>query len=145
MFRYSGGNRIMNVTRQDVLFNMKFQNNGSEILNRWTHAGQVTDVPKVYYGQDANISQSNIGNSRFVEDGSYLKLQNILLSYTLDPKLLTWSNGNIRSVKVFVQAQNLHTWTKYKGADPENISTAGVDNAVSPQIRSVSAGLSVGF
>jgi len=145
MLRYSGGNKIMNVTRQDVLFNMKFQNNGAEILNRWTHAGQVTDVPKIMYGQDANISQSNIGNSRFVEDGKFLKLQNVILSYTLDPKLLNWSNGNIRSVKAFVQGQNLHTWSKYKGADPENISALGVDNAVSPQIKSVSVGLSVGF
>ncbi|HEY4109147.1 TonB-dependent receptor [Puia sp.] len=145
MFRYSGGNKIMNVTRQDVLFNQKFQNNGAEILNRWTHPGQVTDVPKVMYGQDANISQSNIGNSRFVEDGRFLKLQNIILSYELGQKMLKWSNGNIRSIKAFAQAQNVHTWTKYKGADPENISTAGVDNAVSPQIRSVSVGLSVGF
>jgi TonB-linked SusC/RagA family outer membrane protein len=145
MLRYSGGNRIMNVTRQDVLFNMSFQNNGTEILDRWTHAGQVTDVPKVYSGQAANISQSTIGNSRFVEDGRFLKLQNIILSYTLTSKMLGWSNGNIRSVKAFAQAQNVHTWTKYKGADPENISTAGVDNAVSPQVRSVSVGLSVGF
>jgi TonB-dependent starch-binding outer membrane protein SusC len=145
MFRYSGGNKIMDVTRQDVLFNMKFQNNGAEILDRWTHPGQITNVPKLYYGQDANISQSNIGNSRFVEDGKFLKLQNIVLSYTIDPKMLNWTNGNIRSVKVFAQAQNIHTWTKYKGADPENISTLGVDNAVSPQIRSMSVGLSVGF
>jgi TonB-linked SusC/RagA family outer membrane protein len=145
MLRYSGGNKIMDVTRQDVLFNMKFQNNGSEILNRWTHAGQVTDVPKVMYGQDANISQSNIGNSRFVEDGKYLKLQNVVLSYNINTKWLNWSNGNIHSIRAFVQAQNIHTWSKYKGADPENISTAGVDNAVSPQVKSVSVGLSVGL
>jgi TonB-linked SusC/RagA family outer membrane protein len=145
MLRYSGGNKIMDVTRQDVLFNMKFQNNGAEILNRWTHPGQITDVPKVMYGQDANISQSNIGNSRFVEDGKYLKLQNIVLSYNLNPKLLGWTNGNVHSIKAFVQAQNIHTWSKYKGADPENISTAGVDNAVSPQVKSVSVGISVGL
>jgi TonB-linked SusC/RagA family outer membrane protein len=145
MFRYSGGNQIMNVTRQDVLFNMEFQNNGTEILNRWTHPGQITNVPKIQYGLAASISQSNIGNSRFVEDGKFLKLQNIILSYTLNNKLLGWSNGNIHSVRAFVQAQNVHTWSKYKGADPENISAQGVDNAVSPQIKSVSVGFSVGF
>jgi hypothetical protein len=56
-----------------------------------------------------------------------------------------WSNNYISSVKAFVQAQNIHTWTKYKGADPENISPLGIDNAVSPQVKTVSVGLSVGF
>jgi hypothetical protein len=124
---------------------MKFQNNGIDIMNRWTHPGQITDVPKVMYGQDANVSQSNIGNSRFVEDGKYLKLQNIVLSYNLNPKWISWSNGNIHSIKAFIQVQNIHTWSKYKGADPENISTAGVDNAVSPQVKSASVGISVGL
>lgn len=145
MFRYSGGNKIMNVTRQDILDNMNFENNGLEMLRRWTAPGQVTDVPKVVYGQGANISQSNIANSRFVESGNFLKLQNVTLSYNLNPKLLTWSNGNIRSVKAFVQGQNLHTWTKYKGIDPENITQQGVDDAVSPQVKIVSVGLSLGF
>jgi TonB-linked SusC/RagA family outer membrane protein len=145
MLRYSGGNKIMNVTSQDALFNMSFQNNGSEILKRWTAPGQVTDVPKVFYGQAANISQSSNSNSRFVEDGKYLRLQNVVLSYNLDPKMLGWSNGYIRSVKAFVQGQNLHVWTKYKGADPDNINTSGVDAAVSPQIKTIAFGLSVGF
>jgi hypothetical protein len=145
MLRYSGGNKIMNVTRQDALFSMTFQNNGSEILNRWTAPGQETNVPKVYYGQAANISQSSNANSRFVEDGKFLKLQNIILSYSLNPKLLGWSNGYITGIKAFAQAQNMKTWSKYKGSDPENISTLGVDNAVSPQVKTVSVGLTVGF
>lgn len=145
MLRYSGGNKIMNITRQDALFNMSFQNNGTEILNRWTAPGQVTDVPKVFYGQAANISQSSNSNSRFVEDGKYLRLQNVVLSYNLDPKMLGWSNGYIRSVKAFVQGQNLHVWSKYKGADPDNINTQGLDAAVSPQVKTISFGLSVGF
>jgi len=145
MLRYSGGNKIMNVTSQDALFNMSFQNNGSEILKRWTAPGQVTDVPKIFYGQAANISQSSNSNSRFVEDGKYLRLQNVVLSYNLDPKMLGWSNGYIRSVRAFIQGQNLHVWTKYKGADPDNINTLGVDAAVSPQIKTIAFGLSVGF
>lgn len=145
MLRYSGGNKIMNVTRQEALFNMKFQNNGTEILNRWTTAGQVTDVPKIYYGQDNNMNRNGEANSRFVEKGDFLRLQNIVLSYNLPAKSLGWSNGGIKSLRIFAQGQNLYAWTKYKGADPENISTAGVDAAISPQIRTVSFGVSLGL
>jgi hypothetical protein len=145
MVRYSGGNKIMNVTRQEALFNMKFQNNGAEILNRWTTPGQVTDVPKLYYGQDNNINRNSEANSRYVENGNFVRLQNVVLSYSVPVTSLRWSNGIFRSVKVFVQGQNLHVWTKYKGADPENISTAGIDAAVSPQVRTISFGLSLGL
>ncbi|MDO9375332.1 MAG: SusC/RagA family TonB-linked outer membrane protein, partial [Ferruginibacter sp.] len=146
MFRYSGGNKIMNYTRQEVLFNMSFQNNGSEILDRWTTPGQVTDVPKIYYGQGANINSTNSATSRFVESGDYLKLQNVVLSYALsNSKLESATRGYVKSAKFYVQGQNLAVWTKYKGADPDNISALGIDAAVSPQLRTVAFGLSVGF
>jgi TonB-dependent starch-binding outer membrane protein SusC len=146
MLRYSGGNKIMNVTAQEALFNMSFQNNGKEILNRWTTPGQVTDVPKVYFGQGNNISTNGAANSRFVEDGDYLRLQNVVLSYAFDTKKLgNWTNNYIRNVRVYAQGQNLYVWSKYKGADPDNISGLGVDAAVSPQLRTISLGLSLGF
>ncbi|HMD00598.1 MAG TPA: SusC/RagA family TonB-linked outer membrane protein, partial [Ferruginibacter sp.] len=146
MFRFSGGNRIMNYTRQEVLFNQSFQNNGTEILDRWTKPGQVTDVPKLYYGQAANINQTGSANSRFVEKGDYIRLQNIVLSYTFDAAMLDKrSHGYIKSAKFYVQGQNLYVWTKYKGADPDNISTLGLDAAVSPQVRNISMGFSLGF
>ncbi|MES2892346.1 MAG: TonB-dependent receptor [Bacteroidota bacterium] len=146
MFRYSGGNKIMNYTRQEVLFNMSFQNNGSEILDRWTTPGQVTDVPKIYYGQGANINSTNSATSRFVESGDYLKLQNVVLSYALsNSKLESVTRGYVKSAKFYVQGQNLAVWTKYKGADPDNISALGIDAAVSPQLRTIAFGLSVGF
>ena len=136
----------MNYTRQEVLFNQSFQNNGSEILNRWTTPGQVTDVPKLYYGQAANINQTGSALSRFVEKGDYIRLQNLVLSYTFDgANLEKRSRGYIKAAKFYVQGQNLYVWTKYKGADPDNISTQGVDAAVSPQVRNISAGFSFGF
>jgi TonB-linked SusC/RagA family outer membrane protein len=146
MFRFSGGNKIMNFTRQEALFNMSFQNNGKEILNRWTTPGQVTDVPKLYYGLAANMNSTSAATSRFVESGNYLRLQNIALSYNLDAKKLeTLTGGYVKNLKVYAQAQNVYVWTKYKGADPDNISAAGVDAAVAPQVRTISFGLSVGF
>jgi TonB-linked SusC/RagA family outer membrane protein len=146
MFRYSGGNKIMNVTRQEALFSQSFHNNGTEILERWTAAGQETNVPKLYYGQSANLNQTGNATTRFVESGDYLRLQNVVLTYNMDAKQLEKAtNGYIRSMRFFLQGQNLAVWTKYKGADPDNISTLGIDAAVSPQVRTVSFGVNLGF
>jgi TonB-linked SusC/RagA family outer membrane protein len=146
MVRYSGGNKIVNTTRQEALVNQSFQNNGKEILNRWTTPGQITDVPRLYYGQGNNINQNSIAISRFVEKGDYIRLQNVALSYTVKPELLQkFSNGYIQSARVYVQGQNLHVWTKYSGSDPDNITREGIDQSVSPQIRTISVGANLGF
>jgi hypothetical protein len=136
----------MNYTRQEVLLNQSFQNNGKEILTRWTTPGQETDVPKLYNGLAANINQTGNAVSRFVEKGDYIRLQNLSLSYTFKGSSLEKAtNGYVKSARFFVQGQNLYVWTKYKGADPDNISTLGVDAAVSPQVRNMSVGFSVSF
>jgi TonB-linked SusC/RagA family outer membrane protein len=146
MFRYSGGNKIMNYTRQEALLNQKFANNGTEILQRWTTVGQETNVPKLRWNSDGNTNRTGEALSRFVESGDYVKLQNIVLTYTLNRiKLQKMTNGYIQSLRVYAQGQNLHTWTKYTGADPDNVNTGGVDAAVSPQVRTISFGLNVGF
>jgi len=146
MFRYSGGNQIMNVTRQEALMSNSFHNNGTEILNRWTKPGDVTNVPRLYWGQSNNINQNGLATSRFVEKGDYIRLQNIVLSYTFDKNLVSRVfKGYAESIRFFLQGQNLALWTDYTGADPDNITAGGIDAAVSPQIRTVSFGLSVGF
>jgi TonB-dependent starch-binding outer membrane protein SusC len=146
MVRYSGGNKIMNTTRQEALLNQSFQNNGTEILERWTTAGQVATVPKLYWGQGNNINQNGLATSRFVEKGDYVRLQNLVLSYSFEKaKLQKWTKGTLQTVRFYLQGQNLHVWTKYKGADPDNISTGGIDASVAPQIRTISFGFNVGF
>ena len=55
MFRYQGGNKIMNITRQEILSNQKFANSGTTLLDRWTTPGQVTTVPKLWYNQDLSL------------------------------------------------------------------------------------------
>ena len=77
----------------------------------------------------------------YIEDGSYIKIKNINLSYTL-PKDVFGQNFN--SVKIFVSAQNLVTWTKYSGFDPE-VPVNGIDNGTYPITRTVSLGLNIGF
>lgn len=146
MLRYSGGNKIVNTTAQEALFNQSFQNNGKAILRRWTAPGDETDVPRLYYGQGNNINQNSVAISRFVEKGDYIRLQNASLSYTFNGKSLQkFANGFIQNVRVYVQGQNLYVWTKYSGVDPDNITLGGVDQSVSPQVRTISFGLSAGF
>lgn len=149
--RYQGGNMVMNVTRQATLLNMGFQNNGREILDRWTAAGQETNVPRVWIGREAAINNTGAADSRFLEKGDFLRIQNIVLGYRVPPALLEKLGKNgIRSVRVFAQLQNPLVFTKYMGLDPEistetGNNTFGVDANANPIIRTSSFGVSIGL
>ncbi|WP_226391070.1 SusC/RagA family TonB-linked outer membrane protein [Penaeicola halotolerans] len=148
--RYQGGNYIMNETRRGLL-GLGFSNNHAEILNRWTESGQETDVPRLYQGRDANTWQTSASNSRFVEKGDFVRIQNIVIGYRVPQETLTNAfNGAIRSARFFAQVQNPIIFTKYSGIDPESNSFSGqlsygVDWNVAPIIRTWSVGLNVGF
>ena len=144
--RFSGGNKVYNLTRQEVFNSMGFVNNGKEILNRWTPSNTNTDVPKLFYGRDAQINLNGNLNSRFLEDGDFLRLQNVMLYYQFDKKGLEQiTNGYVKSIRFFVQGQNLAIWTKYGGIDPENATELGIENSSVPQLRSIAMGLNLGF
>ncbi|WP_161964122.1 SusC/RagA family TonB-linked outer membrane protein [Chitinophaga flava] len=148
---FSGGNKVYNVTRQETLNNQKFQNNGKEVLNRWTTPGQVTDVPKLYYGSDNFVLQSGNVNSRFLEDGSFIRAQNIGLGYSLPKSML--ERVRISNLRVYAQVQNAFVITKYKGLDPElNTYTdsrantqPGLDYNTNPVPRTYTFGINVGL
>jgi len=148
--RYSGGNYIMNETFRGLL-GQGFSNNDARILERWTTAGQVTDIPKLYSGQDANMFQTAASNSRFVEKGDFVRIQNIVLGYTVPRSFLEKAFGSsISNVRAFAQVQNPFTFTKYTGLDPESNQFGGqlnfgVDWNVAPVIRTYSLGVNVGF
>ncbi|MDI9358162.1 MAG: SusC/RagA family TonB-linked outer membrane protein [Phycisphaerales bacterium] len=146
MFRYSGGNTIFNYTRQRFLNNQSFWNNGVEILDRWTTPGQVTNTPKLYYGLDALVNQNGNALSRFTEDGSFLRLQNVVLTYTFKTNdIQKWTKGVMKTLRVYLQGQNLFVVTKFTGADPETITSQGIDILNSPQVRIYSCGIGAGF
>jgi hypothetical protein len=121
------------------------------MLGRWTEAGQTTEVPKLYSGQDASIWQSGASNSRFVEKGDFVRIQNIVLGYRVPTEVLTNTfKGSISSIRVFAQVQNPFTFTSYSGLDPEmnqfsNQLQFGIDWNGAPIIRTYSLGLNVGF
>lgn len=144
-FRFSGGNKVANVTRRDLL-NMYFQNNGAEILDRWQSVDNPGngDVPIIVYGKGSFLNLESDGSSRWVESGDFLKLQNVSVGYNL-PKFVT-EKLTLNQVRVYLQAQNLFTLTKYSGLDPEGYTTTmGVDWNGNPQQRSFTVGLNVVF
>ncbi|HEX6334631.1 MAG TPA: SusC/RagA family TonB-linked outer membrane protein, partial [Flavisolibacter sp.] len=146
LWRYSGGNKIMNITRQESLLNQEFMNNGREIMERWTKPGDVTDVPRLWYARSnfTNLNQSAV--DRFVEDGDFVRLDNLQLSYTMSPQMLgKISNNYIKSFRFYVQGQNLLVITDYTGIDPDNIDVRGLDYNTVPQARTFSFGVNVGF
>jgi TonB-linked SusC/RagA family outer membrane protein len=144
---FSGGNKIYNGT-QATLRDQRFWNNDVGILGRWTTPGQVTDIPKVVYG-DNYSNGSAIPNSSNVQNGSYAKLKNVALGYKFPTQLV--NRAGIASARIYVQATNLAVVTGYKGSDPEVSSNGnsnlapGIDRNTVPSSRIFTFGLNVGF
>jgi TonB-linked SusC/RagA family outer membrane protein len=147
-FTFSGGNAVYNATRQESLVNQFFNNNGTEILQRWTTPGQITNVPKLYYGNGNFINVSGSTNSRFLEDGKFLRAQEITLGYSLSKPMI--EKLKLSRVRIYGQVQNAFILTPYKGLDPEVANTiasvgTGVDFNANPRPRTFVLGLNVGF
>jgi TonB-linked SusC/RagA family outer membrane protein len=144
------GNKIYNATRVITEGMIRFFNAGTQVLNAWTPTNTATDIPRAISG-DPN--QNSRPSTRFLENGSYLRMKNIMLSYTIPGKYLSsLTRGTVKNFRVYISAQNLLTFTKYSGYDPEvgnrtpNSSlTSGIDYAVYPQPKSYIAGVQVGF
>jgi TonB-dependent starch-binding outer membrane protein SusC len=143
---FSGGNKLYDGTRATIS-DQRYFNNGTFVENRWTKPGQITSVPKLVWGDNYSTGFSS-SNSARVEDGSYIKLKNIALGYTvpLTGNILT----RISSIHIYAQAGNLLTITRYKGSDPEvsingNSINSGKDQNVPPNARVITIGLNAGF
>lgn len=130
------GNKIYNNDRTNIENpDYLFDNISVDLLNEWRTPGQITNIPRA----DQPIETET---TRFVEDGRFLRLRNVTLSYELPKSLI--SSLKISSIKVFVQGQNLKTWTKFRGFDPE-ITDGVLTGAQYPALKTVTAGLSIGF
>ncbi|NDV68529.1 TonB-dependent receptor [Dysgonomonas sp. 25] len=115
------------------------QNQTRKVLDRWTGPGTSNKVPRaVYSDPNQNARHSN----RFIEDGSYLRLKNLTLGYTL-PKNLS-AKAHLGMARVYLSCQNLYTLTEYSGFDPE-VGTSGVDLGTYPVTRTISLGVNVKF
>ena len=144
--RFSGGNKIMNADRQEMLLNLGFENQGTEILGRWQSESNPGDgmTPKIGYKDGDYLFNTDAADSHFVEDGKYLKLATVTLGYTFPRNWL--SALGVSKARVYVQGQNLLTWTSFKGLDPETFATdTGFGSASMPQQRSFTFGVNVTF
>jgi len=144
---YAFGHLLYNGTRA-TNSDQRYFNNGEFIKERWTAPGQVTDIQKLYYGDNVSAGFSFSATSK-VEKGDYVKLKNITLAYQLPLDKLKLAN-KISSARAFVQAVNLYTITGYRGSDPEisingNSIHSGKDQNVSPNAQVFSVGLNIGF
>ncbi|MDN3669521.1 SusC/RagA family TonB-linked outer membrane protein [Echinicola jeungdonensis] len=141
-FNFSSGNDVYNYVRQQMESMSGYENQFLSVRNRWRAEGQQTDMPRLAYGDP-------MGNSRFsdrwIEDGSYLRLKTINISYDIPV-----DGDIIKNVNVYAAGQNILTFTNYLGYDPEFSSSRsvfgqGVDVGMMPQFASVLLGLKIGL
>ena len=147
-FQFSYGNSILNFSNATALLNSGSTlqyNQSRKALQRWRKEGDITSVPRYVYQNTYN----NYLSSRFLEDGSYVRLKNISLGYNF-PK--AWiSRYKIGNARLYASATNLLTWTNYSGADPEvstldgSTTAQGIDFFTLPQVKTVLVGLSLTF
>jgi TonB-linked SusC/RagA family outer membrane protein len=148
LFQGSQGNEVFNASRMETEGMYDSKNQSTEVLRRWTTPGQVTDIPRATNGDVTNSRTS----SRFVENGSFLRMKSATLSYNLPRSAL--STLHLSRLMVYATAQNLFTITKYKGFDPEVNAyaadaasgvTLGIDYGTYPVARTFIVGLNMSF
>lgn len=157
MFQYSYGNYLYNmgaaglngfgslgaaVSRTSVAANVE----RDAYEGRWTPENTNAKYPRAIGGTLGNYNSQN--SSRFLEDASYIRLKNINLGYNLPKSVL--SKLKLSSARVYVAGQNLLTFTKYKGFDPEvstefTVDNTGVDQSSIPQFKTLMFGVNIGL
>ena len=144
-FNYRVGNKILNLARLDSEAMINNNNQSQAVNYRWRKEGDVTSIPRAMYGADSNYN--TLVSDRFVENGSFLRLNYIQLSYSFDPKVIKKALG-VNRLSFYASANNLFILTKYKGVDPE-VSYGGygaaVDGGQTPRAKSYTLGITVDF
>lgn len=141
-FAYSYGNDAYNAVRRLSESPSDFGNKSRAVLARWSSEGQVTDMPKAEYGDPM---ENNRFSSRWIEDASFLKLKDVTLSWELSGNL-----GFFKNIQLWVSGQNLCTFSRYLGFDPEfassyNPAYAGFDVGKVPASKAVRLGIKLNF
>jgi len=124
-----------------------FDNQTKDQLRRWQKPGDITDVPQARLFGGNGVGES----SRYITDGSYIRLRTITLGYSLPASVL--SKAKLTKLRVYVSGQNLLTFTDYEGWDPEvnsdtyegNNVNQGIDFYSAPQAKTVTFGINIGF
>ncbi len=138
----SVGNDIYNASKIEMIGMYNGQNQLKDVVNRWRVPGQITDIPKS--GELNNLKAS----TRWVEDGSYLKVKNITLSYEIKHPAL--KKANISRIQPYITLDNMLTLTGYSGYDPEmsqysSATNMGIDWGTYPCVKTVLFGVNIDF
>lgn len=146
-FASVGNNMVRNYER-----NLTDVNHSNYILGRWTGEGTSNSIPRVTTGATSN----NVFSDYYVEDASYLRIQNLQLGYTLNPAI--FQQAGISKLRLYAAVNNLYTFTKYRGFDPgasfgptnrDQVSQspigAGIDYGFYPMPRTYLLGLNLNF
>ncbi len=143
LFTYSIGNDVFNEVKRNLDASPYDQNLTTDQLRRWRNQGDVTDVPRLVK-TDPMLNYAV--SSRFVEDGSFIRLQNLALNYRLPRSFL--SRVKVNNASVGLSVVNLFTWGSYTGYDPEvssstNALAVGIDRGSFPKTRTYSLSLNI--
>ena len=141
-FNFRWGNKIVNASRLGAEAPRQLRNVMAAINWRWRVEGDVTDVPRALYEWGYN----DLGSDRFVEDGSFMRWNSTGFSYSIDPKIV--KKIHLSNMSLNFNLNNLVTWTKYTGLDPEVGSGRGqvaTDNSRTPRARRVTFGVNIQF
>jgi len=136
------GNEVFNFVRFRNESMNGLENQSKNVLNRWQYEGQETNVPRASWNDPVGNSSFS---TRWIEDGSYLRIKNISLSYTIDDKFLAFRNAQF-----YVSVNNVLTLTNYLGYDPEFAYSRshfeqGIDYGLMPQSRQFILGVKLGL
>lgn len=142
------GNKLLNGLKLNTDFMSTGHNAGTDILDRWRKPGDVAALPRI--GQNVTGNGNLRPSDWWLEDGSYLRLRNITIGYNAPVAMLnTITRNTLKSLRIYVAAQNLLTITKYTGYDPEvagdYLFARGIDLGQVPQPRTFLAGIQLGF
>lgn len=140
MLQGTVGNDIYDATRRTDLRTINLP---SYMLARWTGEGTSNTIPR-YTFSDTNGNW--LSSDLFVKDGSYMRIKNVTLGYTLPKNLV--QKARISNLRFYVAAENLLTFTKYEGFDPEisaGGTSIGIDRGIYPQARTYTVGLNLAF
>ena len=145
-FNFRIGNQIVNAARMNLESMLNNTNQSFATTWRWRKNGDETVVPRALSNVQGYNSYNSLPSDRYVENGDYLRLQYIQLSYDFDAKKL--KKLGINQLKLFASLNNLWVWSKYTGVDPD-VSPQGfavsTDNNRTPRSRSFTCSLTLGF
>ena len=141
-FMYRFGNKVVNQARQNLEKMFDTNNQCASVNYRWRKDGDVTPIPRAMYNTAYNYQASD----RFVENGGFVRFQNLQIAYNFDKKLI--KSLGLNQLQAYASLNNLYVWTKYSGVDPE-ISPSGygvaADNSQTPRSKQFTITLNVGF